>query len=117
VNKKSKTLPEVQSISSYLSVLYHLQESQQIDRVHWRLFLIPLSNVFETLGRSWGWRTTIDTDLISLLSNAGLIAENEKHLCQYIPSWHSKSKRYRILAEEVGYGGLCCLPDDISNLL
>lgn len=103
------------SLGSYLDTLYHLHINKKVDKVRWRLSLIPLSRLYETFERQRA-DAGVHEDIVSIITQAGLTKYGE-NIGEHMPSWLLKSKRYEGLAKRVGYGGICCLPDDIGDLL
>lgn len=116
LEKSSDNVRKEIALNNYLEALYHLERNRQVDTVRWRIGLIPLSDMFEKFNRTF-MNTETHNDLVAIVSQSGLAFQHEDGIRESLPSWIRKSKRYKILAMKVGYGGVACLPDGTGNLL
>ncbi|PGH21502.1 hypothetical protein AJ80_03170 [Polytolypa hystricis UAMH7299] len=116
LEKSAGNLPQEIAVNNYLESLYHVGQNRQIETVQWRIGLIPLSDLAEKFNRT---RVNTEThhDLVTILSQSGLVFQHEDEIRKSLPSWLLKSKRYKILATTVGYGGIASLPVGPGDLL
>lgn len=116
MEKSADNLPQEIGFNHYLESLYHVEQNRQVETVQWRIGLIPLSDLVEKFNRT---RADTEThhDLVTILSQSGLVFQHEDKIRKSLPSWLLKSKRYKTLAMSVGYGGIASLPDGPSDLL
>lgn len=112
--ESSAILPDEIFFEDYIVALYKCHERRKIDSVRWRLFLVPLAHLFEKFGRERADDETYE-HIKAIIS--GCTLQHRDKICDFLPSFLSKSKRYRNIGMRIGYGGLCALPEEPGDSL
>ncbi|KUL86893.1 hypothetical protein ZTR_05250 [Talaromyces verruculosus] len=111
-----KILSGEPSIAEYLDALPVLEEARKIDAICWRLFLVPLPDLIERFNRLKLHSHTLD-DIVTVICQSGYTIQKANEIRERLPSWILKGKRYAAIALDIGYGGLCALPEETGDTI
>lgn len=80
------------------------------------MVLLSILDLFKDFNRVKLSAETRD-DLVTIITQSGLRLRHENEIRRCLPHWIAKSKRYNVLASELGFGGICVLPSKSGDLL
>lgn len=105
--------------SDFPGRLYHtlrtLNQSQAVDPIRWRFYLLALYHSKQNLAKRV-LRASSEDEFINMVVDSDLVDEPRENVKQNCTAWANAGRRYEMIATELGGKGiLILLPEDIPR--